>query len=78
MLKINNFFLLNFLKFIFFLLRFNTKKNVKKKIVDEFSEIKLSNIFESDASFLPYEIIQKFELKVFITICLLSIIDLIL
>ncbi len=42
------------------------KKNIKKKLIKEFNEIKSNNIFESDANFLPYEIIQKFELKVFV------------
>ena len=67
--KVEKFLIKNLIKICTDLkIRFNIlcKKNVKKKIVGEFSEIKLSNIFESDASFLPYEIIQKFELKVFV------------
>lgn len=67
--KVEKFLIKNLIKICTDLkIKFNIlcKKNVKKKIVDEFSEIKLSNIFESDASFLPYEIIQKFELKVFV------------
>ena len=42
------------------------KKHIKAKILKEFKEIKYKNVFESDAKFVPYEIIQKYELKVFV------------
>ena len=42
------------------------KKNVKQILIKEFKQIEPENITESDAQFLPYKLIQKYELKIFV------------
>ena len=42
------------------------QKNVKQILIKEFKQIEPENITESDAQFLPYKLIQKYELKIFV------------